>query len=365
MKLSPVRVSALSQSSARTATLAKPLMLAGNRHKSTLASYIVTPKQLSDAIVKDPRIVPVCASWFLPNDPQKRTGQQVFREQRIPKARFFDLDDVKDLESPYPHMLPTAEDFAKAMEKIGIKREDKIVVYDSKEYGIFSAPRVGWTFRVFGHPTVHVLNNFRLWVEQGHPTEIGEVETAQGEPGSYPVPSVDPERVVKFAEVKDIARHYGEEDADGIQILDARSRERWAGSAPEPRPGLPSGHIPGSLSIPLPDLLDRKTGALLPGAELRKVFESKGVDAGRPIISSCGTGVTAAVIDAALAEAEYGSADDRRLYDGSWTLVPLFLTLRPPLCCNADNLLANGRCGLRRKVRQKRTSLFTQKHDYH
>ena len=150
MKLSPIRVSVLSQSSARTATLTKPLILMGPRHKSTLASYLVTPEQLSDAIGTNPRIVPVCASWFLPNDPQKRTGQQVFREQHIPKARFFDLDDVKDHDSPYPHMLPTAEGFAQAMEKIGIKREDEIVVYDSKELGIFSAPRVGWTFRVLG-----------------------------------------------------------------------------------------------------------------------------------------------------------------------------------------------------------------------
>lgn len=319
MKLSPIRVSALSRNSARTATFPTPLIPMGQRHKSTLASYLVTPKQLSDAINDNPRIVPVCASWFLPNDPQKRTGQQVFREQRIPKARFFDLDDVKDHDSPYPHMLPTAEGFAKAMEKIGIKRDDQIVVYDSKELGIFSAPRVEWTLRVFGHPSVHILNNFRLWVEQGYPTESGEVDTAKGEPGSYPVPAVDPEKVVKFAEVKDLARHHGEEESDGVQILDARSRDRWAGKAPEPRPGLPSGHIPGSLSIPLPELLDQKTGTLLTGEKLREIFESKGVNPKKPIISSCGTGVTAAVIDAALAEAGYGPADDRRLYDGSWT----------------------------------------------
>ena len=327
MKLSPIRVSSVSHISARGATLSKPLILLAQRYKSTMASYTVTPKQLSDAMGKNPRIVPVCASWFLPNDPQKRTGQQVFREQRIPNARFFDLDDVKDHDSPYPHMLPTAEGFAKAMEKIGITREDEVVVYDSKELGIFSAPRVGWTFKVFGHPAVHILNNFRLWVEQGYPTQTGEVEMGKGEPGKYPVPSVDPERVVKFAEVKDIAKHHGKEDADGIQILDARSRGRWAGSAPEPRPGLPSGHIPGSVSVPLSDLLDSKTAALLSGEELRNVFESKGVDPKMPIISSCGTGVTAAVIDAALAEAEYGPADDRRVYDGSWTYVSLFSDL--------------------------------------
>ncbi len=217
-------------------------------------------------------------------------------------------------------MLPTAEEFAKAMEKMGIKREDELVVYDSKELGIFSAPRVAWTFKVFGHPHIHLLNNFRVWVEQGFPTESGDVEeVAEGQPGSYPVPNVDPERVARFAEVKDIVRRHGSEDEEDVQILDARSSGRWAGTAPEPRPGMLGGHMPGSLSVPMSDLLHPETGALLSGSELRKVFEQKGVDPKKPIISSCGTGVTAAVIDAALAEAEYGPMDDRRIYDGSWT----------------------------------------------
>jgi len=291
----------------------------------SLPTYLVTPEQLSSALTNmippkistAPRIIPLCASWFLPNDPQKRTGQQVFQEQRIPHARFFDLDAVKDHDSPYPHMLPTAEDFATAMQKLGIRKDDEIVVYDSKELGIFSAPRVGWTFKVFGHPGVHVLNNFRLWVEQGYPTESGAMEAA--DESHYPVPQIDPEKVVKFAEVKDIAKHYGEEGAEGIQILDARPRGRWAGTSPEPRPGLASGHIPGSLSVPMSELLDSKMGALLPGEELKKVLLGMGVEGDKPIISSCGTGVTAAVIDAALGEAGLGRVEDRRVYDGSWT----------------------------------------------
>lgn len=216
-------------------------------------------------------------------------------------------------------MLPTAENFAKAMEKIGIRKDDEIVVYDSKELGIFSAPRVGWTFKVFGHPKVHLLNNFKTWVEQGYPTESGEIEAVVEASSHYPVPSIDPERVVKYAEVRDIAKDFKKEGSEGIQILDARPRGRWAGTDPEPRAGLSSGHIPGSLSMPLSELLDSKTRALLPGEELRKIFEKKGVDPEKPIISSCGTGVTAAVIDAALGEADFGKLDDRRLYDGSWT----------------------------------------------
>lgn len=292
-----------------------------------MKSYIVTPKELSDALSKNvstkistaPRVVPICASWFLPNDPQGRTGLEVFKQQRIPSARFFDLDDVKDHDSKYPHMLPTAEGFAQAMQKIGIRQDDEVVIYDSKELGIFSAPRVAWTFRVFGHPIVHVLNNFRLWVEQGYPTESGEIQIEAERKSQYPEPSVDPGKVVKFAEVKDIAKDYGKEGAEGIQILDARPRGRWAGTSPEPRPGLSNGHIPGSISVPHSELLDTKTAALLPADELRRIFEDKGVDPEKLIICSCGTGVTAAVIDAALGEANYGKADDRRLYDGSWT----------------------------------------------
>ena len=216
-------------------------------------------------------------------------------------------------------MLPTAEDFAKAMKEIGIRKDDEVVIYDSKELGVFSAPRVGWTFKVFGHSSVHLLNNFKLWVEQGYPTESGEVEAVVEEPSYYPTPQVDPEKVVKFAEVKNIAKDYGKEGAEGIQILDARPKGRWAGTTPEPRPGLSSGHIPGSINVPHSELLDPKTGTLLPSDELRRIFESKGIDPEKPVISSCGTGVTAAVIDAALGEADFGHANDRRLYDGSWT----------------------------------------------
>ena len=319
----------------RSTSIAKPSLnvsvrmqsLVGGVRHYNLSSYIVTPKELSEALTKNvptkistaPRIIPLCASWFLPNDPKRRTGQQVFKEKRIPSARFFDLDAVKDHDSPYPHMLPTAEGFAKAMQDIGIKKDDEVVVYDSQELGIFSAPRVGWTFKVFGHPTVHILNNFRLWVEQGYPTESGEISKVEQEPSDYPVPSIDAGKIVHFTEMKSIAKDYGKEGADSIQVLDARSRGRWAGVEPEPRPGLPSGHIPGSINVPFSELLDLKTGALLPGEDLRKLLEAKGLDPEKPIISSCGTGVTAAVIDAALGQANFGRPDDRRLYDGSWT----------------------------------------------
>ncbi|KAI9836710.1 MAG: hypothetical protein M1837_003279 [Sclerophora amabilis] len=316
-----------------TAALALRSSLFGTSHRAArtmnqrrhLSSYFVSPEELAGALGKtprtkistSPRTIPLCASWFLPNDPQQRTGLSVYKKQRIPSARFFDLDGIKDHDSPYPHMLPTAEQFADAMRQLGINVEDEIVVYDSAELGIFSAPRVGWTLKVFGHHKVHILNNFKLWVEQGYPTESGDAEEAQ--PSQYQVPMFDASKVAGFAEIREIASDYGKEGAEGVQILDARPRGRWAGIDPEPRPGLSSGHIPGSYSVPVSDLLDSTSKAFLPKEKLQKVFLDKGIDPEKPIISSCGTGVTAAVIDAALSEAEFGDDSQRRLYDGSWT----------------------------------------------
>jgi thiosulfate/3-mercaptopyruvate sulfurtransferase len=293
--------------------------------RRSFSNYLVSPQELADALKKsppspissEPRVIPLCASWFLPNDPQGRTGIQVFREKRIPKARFFDLDKVIDKRSPYPHMLPSPKIFAEAMSELGIRHDDTVVVYDSQELGIFSAPRVAWTMKVFGHPKVHILNNFRLWVEQGLPTESGNVWTVECAP--YPIPKMDEERVAQFEEVRDVAQDYKKEGAEGVQILDARSYGRWSGKEPEPRPGLSSGHVPGSINIPFDSVLDPDTKAFLPSDKLREVFSKKGVDPEKPIISSCGTGVTACVLDTALSEAQFGPPEKRKVYDGSWT----------------------------------------------
>lgn len=297
------------------------------RVSSLFPSYLITPKQLNEALTSSnssssstspsPRIIPVCAAWFMPNDPECRKGIDVFRKHRIPQARFFDLDEIKDQDSPYPHMLPTCETFAEAMSNLGIRRDDAIVVYDTEELGIFSAPRVGWTLRVFGHPKVHVLNNYRLWVREGYPTETGE--PASVEKTKYPVPTFQSKLVVPFLEMKEIAKDYCKKGEEELEILDARSYGRWAGTEPEPRPGLSSGHIPGSKSLPFQVLLDPDTKTFLPKSELEKVFGECQIDPSKTIISSCGTGVTATIIETALAEAEYGEAINHRVYDGSWT----------------------------------------------
>jgi thiosulfate/3-mercaptopyruvate sulfurtransferase len=290
--------------------------------RRSLSSYLVSPQELAEAIRKsppspinsDPRVIPLCASWFLPND--ERRGIDVFREKRIPRARFFDLDKVIDKRSPYPHMLPSAKQFAEAMSELGIRKEDTVVVYDTKELGIFSAPRVGWTLRVFGHPKVHVLNNFKLWVEQGYPTESGDLYSV--ECNVYPIPEVAEDKVVSFEEVKSVAQDCNKEGNEGVQILDARPNGRFTGKDPEPREGLSSGHMPGSINIPFSAVLDPNTKAFLPKDQLKRLFEEKRVDPAKPIISTCGTGVTAVAIDTALEEAGYSSGN-RRVYDGSWT----------------------------------------------
>ncbi|OQE29606.1 hypothetical protein PENSTE_c002G07627 [Penicillium steckii] len=297
-----------------------------SHRNASFSSYLVTPTQLNEALKKNPttkistspRVIPLCAAWFMPNDPEGRKGIDSFRQSRIPQSRFFDLDAVKDHDSPYPHMLPTCETFAEAMSELGIRRDDEVVVYDTAELGIFSAPRVGWTLRVFGHPNVHILNNYRLWTQQGFPTESGEPKNPV-EKSKYSVPTYDSKLVISFREMKELAMDYGKEGAEEVEILDARSYGRWAGTDPEPRPGLSSGHVPGSRSLPFQELLDPETKTYLPAEDLRKVFEDRQVDPNRSIISSCGTGVTASIIETALGEAEYGQANLRRVYDGSWT----------------------------------------------
>ncbi|KAL7274766.1 hypothetical protein RUND412_002320 [Rhizina undulata] len=283
-----------------------------------LSTYIVSPRDLHSALATNPpststspRIIPVSAEWFLPNDPH--TGESEFRKLRIPTARFFDLDKIKDEDSPYPHMLPTKATFSKAIGKLGIRREDTVVVYDSPALGIFSAPRAAWTFKVFGHEKVHLLNNFKAWVEEGLPVESGEApEVKEVE---YVAEEPDLGLVVGFEEMVDVARG----PKDKVQILDARPKGRFLGVNPEPREGLSSGHVPGAISVAFSELVDPVTKKLRSGPELREILLEKGVDPSEDVEKKlmCGTGVTAVVIDAALELAEISGK--RRVYDGSWT----------------------------------------------
>ncbi|WP_152045668.1 3-mercaptopyruvate sulfurtransferase [Aureimonas psammosilenae] len=243
----------------------------------------------------------VDASWYLPA--QKRDAKQEFAAAHLPNAVFFDQDAVVDPASALPHTLPPAELFAASVGRLGIAESDTIVVYDG--LGLFSAPRVWWLFRTFGARDVRVLDGgLPAWVAAGLPTESGSVDPA---PRVF-TPRFDRQAVVYLDEMRQRVA------AGDVPVADARSAERFEGSAPEPRAGVRGGHMPGALSLPFGDLAS--DGRLKSPAELRQAFEAAGLDPHAPVITSCGSGVTAAVINLALATLGNEKA---RLFDGSWT----------------------------------------------
>ncbi|PNS21894.1 hypothetical protein CAC42_492 [Sphaceloma murrayae] len=284
---------------------------------SPLQSYIVSPSAADPALRGSPSsLIPISAAWFLPN--AGTTGHASFLKSHIPNSRFFDLDAISDTSSPYPHMLPNASTFSSHIGRLGISHYDHLLIYDAPESGLFSAPRVAWTFRVFGHKGgVHILNNYKTWVEEGLSSISGEQEQFKSK--TYEAQEPDRSMVVQYETVRDIARKNFWEGADAAQalVLDARSRGRWEGADPEPRKGLSSGHVPGSVSLPFTEMLDEKK-RLKGKEELRKLFEDRGIAGDREMITSCGTGVTASVLEAALKEVGLAEGK-RRVYDGSWT----------------------------------------------
>ncbi|CAM6094521.1 unnamed protein product [Calypogeia fissa] len=272
--------------------------------------------------LNDPNLKVLDASWYMPFD--KRNPLQEYKESHIPGALFFDIDAIGDITSEMPHMLPSEEAFSAAASALGLRNDDNIVVYDGK--GIFSAARVWWMFRAFGHDKVWVLDGgLPQWLQQKYPVESAS-STALGKVG---------------ASTEAIKKIYGGEKVDSgvfkahlqqnlvlsldevmenitekkYLLVDARSKARFDGSAPEPRQGVRGGHVPGSTCVPFTEVLT-STGALLPAEELVEKFQSSGVSLESPIAVSCGTGVTACIL--ALALHRLGKADIP-VYDGSWT----------------------------------------------
>jgi thiosulfate/3-mercaptopyruvate sulfurtransferase len=262
---------------------------------------IVTAEWLHDNLERDDVKV-VDATWFLPN--QNRDGHAEYLREHIPGAVYFPIDEIADTSSPLPHMLPGEHRFSEAAGALGIGRDDTIVVYDAA--GLFSAARVWWTFRHFGAPQVFVLNGgLPAWKSAGYPTESGPVTVEPREfKARADAPSVSDYLAVKAALA-----------SGDRQVVDARSRERFAGTAPEPRPELPSGRMPGAFNLPFQELLDDE-GRLLPDDAIREKFQAAGVDLSKPVTTTCGSGVTAAILTLALTAAGH---DDLSLYDGSWT----------------------------------------------
>ncbi|NYF90702.1 3-mercaptopyruvate sulfurtransferase [Tunturiibacter empetritectus] len=219
----------------------------------------------------------------------------------IPGAIFFDIEDLSDHTTSLPHMLPTADAFARSMSTLGVADNATIVIYEQQ--GVFSAPRAWWMLRTMGAKDVHILDGGLLaWTEANLPTETGPVHHA---PASF-------HAKLKHEAVKDLAQLKAELNSQK-QILDARSAARFNGTAPEPRPNLSSGHMPGAISVPFTDLVE--DGRLKPADKLREYFAGKKVDLHQPITTTCGSGVTAAVISLGL---ELAGAKHVSLYDGSW-----------------------------------------------
>jgi thiosulfate/3-mercaptopyruvate sulfurtransferase len=244
----------------------------------------------------------VDGAWFMPAE--GRRGRDAFQAAHIPGAVFFDIDEVAAPDTDLPHMLPTPEAFARAAGELGLRRDAAIVAYDPA--GIFSAPRVWWTLRTMGFPRVFVLDGgLPKWRADGHPVTDGP-----GAPVPTPVtPAFRPELVRSLPAMRGIAA------AGGAQIVDARPGARFRGEAPEPRAGLRGGHMPGARNLPFGDLLNAD-GTMKPATELAAAFAAAGVDLSEPIVTTCGSGVSASLL--ALALARLGR-EDVAVYDGSWT----------------------------------------------
>ncbi|MGE0407842.1 MAG: 3-mercaptopyruvate sulfurtransferase [Amphiplicatus sp.] len=241
---------------------------------------------------------PVDASWRLDG----RDARAEFLAAHIPGAVFFDIDAISDRESPLPHMLPAPRAFAEAVGALGLSERDTIVVYDAM--GLFSAARAWWSLRVMGAEHVFVLDGgLPKWIAEGRPVEAGE---------AAPAPAVFAPRL-RAGLVRDFAWMRAAIGGE-TQLVDARPAERFLGAAPEPRPGLRRGHMPGAKSLPLGALV-APDGRLKSAEDLRGVMRAAGVDPARPVAASCGSGVTAAGV--ALAFARLGN-DKAAVYDGSW-----------------------------------------------
>jgi thiosulfate/3-mercaptopyruvate sulfurtransferase len=264
-----------------------------------MSDQLVSPDWLSRQLGR-PDLKVVDASWYLPA--QNRDAKAEFLAGHLPGAVFFDIDAMSDRSTDLPHMLPDAPAFAEAAGALGLSDTDTIVVYDGA--GLFSAPRVWWTLRTFGARDVRVLDGgLPAWNAAGLPLEGG--------PAS-PGPARFNARLDRNA-VRTHGAVAGSLAFDAETVVDARSAPRFRGEAPEPRPGLASGHMPGARNLPFDQLVEN--GRLVEPAAIRQAFGKAGVDLARPVVTTCGSGVTAAVLSFALTTI---GKEDVALYDGSW-----------------------------------------------
>jgi thiosulfate/3-mercaptopyruvate sulfurtransferase len=261
---------------------------------------LVAPSWLAGRL-QDPGTVVLDATLPLVGVTPPVDTRSRYLDKHVPGAIFFDIEELSDHATPLPHMLPTPKAFSRSMSALGIGDTMTIVIYEQE--GVFSAPRAWWMLRTFGAQHVYVLDGgLRAWTEAGLRTESGPVHRA---PASFHA-KLNRDAVKDLTQLKDsIAKHQ--------QVLDARSAGRFNGTAPEPRPGLSSGHMPGAISVPFTELVE--DGRLRSPEKLQQIFAAKQVDLHQPITTTCGSGVTAAVIALGL---EVVGAQHVGLYDGSW-----------------------------------------------
>ncbi len=266
-----------------------------------MSRFLVTPDWLKERL-DEPNTKVVDGSWYLPD--QNRDAKAEFLAGHIPGAVYFDIDVIADRSTDLPHMLPDAASFSAAASALGLSESDTIVVYDGM--GIFSAARVWWMLKIFGASDVHVLDGgLEAWKAAGFPLESG---AAAPQPARFST-TFDAAAAVDFETVGAALR------AGSDVVVDARSAPRFRGEAPEPRPGVRAGHMPGARNVHYGSLLD-DAGRMRAPDEIRALFQDAGVDLTRPVITTCGSGVTAATLLLALAEL---GKDDVRIYDGSWS----------------------------------------------
>jgi thiosulfate/3-mercaptopyruvate sulfurtransferase len=248
----------------------------------------------------DPDLGVIDASWHLPNT--ARIGAAEFRAKHIPGAVFFDIDTIADQDQGLPHMLPKPETLAKAMTALGLGDGMRFVVYDAT--GLYAAARVWWTLRAYRVEDVRILEGgLPRWIKEGRPLETGD---AHPKPRSFTRRSADG-FVASLEEVREALK------SGSAQVVDARPAERFRGLVPEPRPGVRSGRIPGSLNLPFSEIVEH--GTLKPPEALKAEFANHQINLDKPIITTCGSGVTAAILALAVEEAGGRVAG---LYDGSW-----------------------------------------------
>ncbi|WP_088735372.1 3-mercaptopyruvate sulfurtransferase [Thioclava sp. F34-6] len=254
------------------------------------------------AHLKDPDLRILDASWFLPQ--MERDAKATYEAKHIPGARFFDIDEISDNRSDLPHMAPPPEKFISRMRAMGVGDGHQVVIYD--QHSVFSAPRVWWTFRLMGKTDVAVLDGgLPKWEAEGRPLE------------DMPPMVRDRHMTVQRQSglVKDVTQVAHASKLGDHEIIDARPNDRFLGNGTEPRPGLRSGHIPGSRNLPFGELLTPE-GTFKSPDEIKALFKAAGVDLSKPAITTCGSGVSAAILALAL---EIIGKSDWSLYDGSWS----------------------------------------------